>query len=339
MKKYIILVSAALAVFASCAKTGESGLNDNNKIFLDAWLKVNHPDARREAEGIYVLSETPGTGHAVGSAEDNPYLYLNLTSTDLEGNVAKTSDIKLAQQIGTYKEHSYIGPSLYLRSDLTLEAGLEMMVSSMKVGGVKTALVPGWLNKTGSRFKNEKGYMDNVSGTDAIYTIEVVDAFSDITKWQIDSIETYIKRNYKQVPDSLKYGYYYIQTQAPTDTASFSNTDKLKINYSGKLLNGMVFDTTVEKIAKDGGIYNANKSYEPASVSFAASYEDITLSVDGTDYSGTIDAFAYCLSHIKTGEKGICIFISDLGYQGQSQGGIPAYSPLQFEIEMIGKTK
>ena len=332
MKKIFIPVIAALALLPSCAKSGSVGLNDANKVFIDAWLQVNHPEARKEADGIYVLSETPGTGRAVGSAEDFPYLYLNITETDLEGNISQTSDVNLSKQIGTYKEHSYIGPSLHLRSELTMVAGLDMMTSSMKVGGVKTALVPGWLNKA-VRFKNEKGYLDNVSGTDAIYTVEVVNVIKNITEWQIDSIETYIKRNFHQAADSLKFGYYYIQTQAPSDTTSFGSSDEVKINYTGSLLNGMVFDTTDEVAAKDNGIFSSSKKYQATAVTLATESKDIKMGG-----GSLIDGFSYCISRMKTGEKGICIFISDLGYKGDKQGNIPAYSPLRFEIEMIGKT-
>jgi FKBP-type peptidyl-prolyl cis-trans isomerases 1 len=42
---------------------------------------------------------------------------------------------------------------------------------------------------------------------------------------------------------------------------------------------------------------------------------------------------------MKTGEKGVCIFYSELGYKGTGKGNIPAFSPLRFEIEMIGKNK
>lgn len=338
MKKLFILASAALVLFSSCEKSGTTGLNDANKNFIDSWLMVNYPDARKEAEGIYVLSETPGTGKAVGSAEDNPYLYLNLTISDLEGNISQTSDVQLAKQIGTYKEHSYLGPSLQFRNELTMVAGLDMMTSSMNVGGVKTALVPGWLNKA-VRYKNEKAYMANVSGTDAIYKVEVVDAFKDITKWQIDSIETYIKHEFKHAVDSTKYGFYYIQTQAPTDDTELGSSDKVYINYTGKLLNGMVFDTTDEIIAKDNGIYSSGKKYSKATVTLASEYTDIQLAAEGGSSSKTIDGFSYCLSKMKVGEKGICIFISNLGYEGQSTGSIPAYSPLRFEIEMLEKVK
>lgn len=333
MKKIFILASAAIVIFSSCEKPSSYGLNGANKIFIDAWLQVNHPDARKEADGIYVLSETPGTGRSVGSAEDYPYLYLNITRTDLEGNVSQTSDVNLAKQVGTFKENTYIGPSLNLRSELTMVAGLDMMTSSMKVGGIKTALVPGWLNNTG-RFKNEKEYMDNVTGTDAIYTVEVVEAIKDITEWQIDSIETYIKRNFHQPADSLKFGFYYIQTQAPSDGTAFDSSDKVNINYTGSLLNGMVFDTTDEIVAKDNGIFSSSKSYKATEVTLNSDYKEIKMGG-----GSTIDGFSYCISRMKTGEKGICIFISDLGYKGNAQGMIPAYSPLRFEIEMIGKTE
>ena len=98
------------------------------------------------------------------------------------------------------------------------------------------------------------------------------------------------------------------------------------------------FDTTDPVAAKDAGIYNSGRDYSPMKINMASEYSDITFSTDsGT--SSLIDGFAYCVSLMKTGEKGTCVFYSDLGYKSTSSGSIPAYSPLRFDIEMLGTNK
>src|SRR5690606_23308380 len=45
------------------------------------------------------------------------------------------------------------------------------------------------------------------------------------------------------------------------DTVSIGDT--LKVNYVGRLLNNRAFDTSFEDIAKDEGIYNSQRDYDP----------------------------------------------------------------------------
>ena len=338
MKKIILTASAAasLLLCASCAKVVTSGPNDANKRYFDSWIKIYHPDAQKDGLGVYIIEDKAGTGKAVGDADTYPYVYVSYTTTDLEGNISATTDASVAQQVGTYSAANYYGPQILMRTSTAMSAGLEMVVDPMKVGGTRKAVIPGWLNTTSQRFDSEKDYLDNVTGTDVIYTITVQDVISDIEKWQIDSIERYISHNFAEKVDSLKYGFYYIQTQEPTDTASFSSSATVYINYTGKRLDGAVFDTTLEKVAKDGGIYSDSKTYSTSKVTLADEYTDISMDINGSS-SSLINGFSYCISQMKAGEKGICLFISSWGYGGTASGNsIPAYSPLRFEIEMLG---
>jgi len=44
------------------------------------------------------------------------------------------------------------------------------------------------------------------------------------------------------------------------------NHDFVEVEYTGKLVDGTIFDTNVEKVAKDNGIYNEKSSYKPTLV-------------------------------------------------------------------------
>lgn len=334
MKRLLTLIPAAALtalLCASCAKTETAGTNDANKRLLDSWLLIYHPEAQKTSQGIYVLEDHAGSGSVVGNADNYPYVLVSYTATDLDGNITETTDEKVAQQVGSYKKSNFYGPQTFLRANLY--AGVDFMVESMRVGGTQKAVIPGWL-ATQKRFDTEKDYFDNVTGTDAVYTVTVYDAFSDIEKYQIDSIERYLAHNYAEKVDSTKYGFYYIQTQAPTDYTDFGETESVYINYTGMLLNGKVFDTNVKKAAKDAELYNAGSSYEPSKITLAEDYKEITMG------SGNlIEGFSYCVSKMKTGEKGTCIFYSTLGYGGSATSSIPGFSPLRFDIEMLGKNK
>lgn len=328
------MAAVSAALISSCVRSESTGLNDGNKRYFDAWVKINHPDAVRDGLGVYVFDETVGSGQALGKAEDYPYIYIVSTTTDLDGNVTETSDALIAQQVGTYNDRNFYGPTVKYRSSSFLTAGQEMVISPMRVGGTRKAAIPGWL-ATAYRYDTEKEYLDRITGDDCIYSVKLVDVIKDIAKWQIDSISRYFASNWPEPVDSLKYGFYYVQTQAPTDTAAFPSGSSVYINYTGQLLNGKIFDTTVENIAKDAGLYSSSSEYSPMKVTLKDNYEDITHST-GEGEAGFVDGFSYCISRMRAGEKGFCVFYSELGYKGEGKGAIPAFSPLRFDMEMLG---
>ena len=122
---------------------------------------------------------------------------------------------------------------------------------------------------------------------------------------------------------------------APADTAAFSKDTVIYINYTGKLLNGLVFDTNIERVAKDNHLYSSSKTYEPVSISWGEKYSDITM---GSSASSVIGGFALTLWQMKAMEKGVGVFYSNLGYGYSGSGSsIPGYTPLIFEIELVAK--
>ena len=94
-----------------------------------------------------------------------------------------------------------------------------------------------------------------------------------------------------------------------------------------------MFDTTIERVAKDNGLYDAGKTYGPVSVKWGENYTDLTL---GSGESSVITGFALTLWQMKAMESGIGIFYSPLGYSySGSEPSIPPYAPLIFEIEIV----
>ena len=121
----------------------------------------------------------------------------------------------------------------------------------------------------------------------------------------------------------------------PIDTTSFKKDTTVYINYTGKLLNGQVFDTTIERVAKDNGLYSPSKTYTPVRINWGEEYTDITM---GSDKTTVIGGFALTLWQMRAREKGVGVFYSNYGYNYSGSGsGIPGYAPLIFEIELVAK--
>lgn len=342
MKKTVILAlcAATMLLGRSCSKAPKVGINDAAKKYLDAWIKVNHPEAKKVSPGVYILNETPGSGVPVGNVEDHHYVRIDYTTRDLNGNVIKTTDARMAQQIGTYNETAYYGPEILYRgvaskNTFNIQAGMEALLRNMNEGGCVSAIVPGWF-ATFERYDSEEQYLSTVSGESGIYDIRLVDAISDITAWEIDSVARYAAVH--DFPDSLKYGFYYRQLAPPTDNSPLSTGTVININYTGRRLDGQVFDTTVKDTAKVHNIYKSSSTYSTAQMYIDADdYTKIKMG-SSSDGSEVVDGFALMVSQMKVGEKGVALFYSGRGYKDSGSGNlIPGFCPLIFEVEVTGK--
>ena len=326
----------ALALCA-CAKEPKTGLNDGNKLFFESWIHVYYPDAVPSTMGSYVIAETPGSGTAAGTADANPFVRVHHVIRDLDGALQSTSRREVAQREGSFSEENYYGPVVWPRGEGHMSAGLDDAIAPMRTGGSRTLAVPGWLNTT-SRYATQEEYLAQVTGTDSVFELELVEVIPDIKKWETDSLARYVVRTFpgKSAGDTLKYGFYYLRTEAPSSEKDFPADTTIYINYVGRMLDGHVFDTNVKDSAKFYGIYSASRTYAPSSVTWFGSdgkYSDIKLGG-----SSVIDGFAYALSKMHPHEKGTAVFYSGIGYGSSGSGStIPAYAPLRFDIEIVDK--
>lgn len=344
MRKYAILNIAVLAaLLAGCAKEETKDTAAAAKTYFDSWAQVNWPGAEKSGTGIYILEDTPGTGAEI-PVDDSPFIFVDYTVTDLEGNVTATSRENIAKRIGSYSPANYYGERVWLVSDtfLGIYAGVEDMIRGMKVGGKRKAAIPYWLC-TNDRYSSEQKYLKEVtSGSNLIYEVEIQDYCSDIVEWQIEQLEAY-SQAYMGGVDSThiagneelgKLGFYYKTVDKPGVDLTYTMPDDttLYLNYTGKLLSGKVFDTNIAKVAKDNQIYSATKSYAPVKINRAAKYTDITMG----DSSDLIDGFQAAIYMMHPMEKAITAFYSPLGYNYSGSGSvIPPYAPLVFELELV----
>jgi len=332
MNRTVILLASAAALLSACAKPVTTSLNESSKRYLEAFIQTHYPDARKTSLGAYVIEEEKGTGKALGDTATTPFVRVEYTTTDLNGNIASTTFRTVSQQIGTFENGNYYGPVVWYRPLFSVYAGLEESLKEMNVGGRRKIIIPGWLMSY-SEYTTAQEFEDNCSGTDVIYDLRVVEGITDIAKWQIDSIAGYLSRNFPEVSpeDSAAYGYYYIQRQPPVDTTKFPTDTTFYINYIGRLLDGTVFDTNIKDTAKFYNIYSASKTYSPSAITY-----DSENSVFLMGESTVVTGFEMTLERIRDKEKATAIFYSELGYGSSASGStIPAFSPLRFDVDVV----
>ncbi|GCC11501.1 FKBP-type 16 kDa peptidyl-prolyl cis-trans isomerase [archaeon] len=83
------------------------------------------------------------------------------------------------------------------------------------------------------------------------------------------------------------------------------NVITLKVHYTGKLKNGEVFDSSIEEIAKEAGIYNPSRDYEPLEVKLGSGQ--------------LIPGFEKALMNMKAGEKKEVTIPPEEGYGHETQ--------------------
>lgn len=98
----------------------------------------------------------------------------------------------------------------------------------------------------------------------------------------------------------------------------------VKVNYTGRLLDGTVFDTSDEATAKAENMYNEKRPYEPIEFPLG----------EGQVIPGWDEGIAL----MSAGTKAQFIIPSSIAYGGTAAGPIPPYSTLVFDVELVSFT-
>lgn len=343
MKKIIPILTIAAALFASCAKTVSTNTGSFEAQALSAYMEKYYSGAyEKTTMGAYVFTadEIPGTGAQYGSMA---YIRVDYTTEDRAGRFSMSTLADVNKKNGTFSSRNYYGPQVMYCAENSLKAGVEELLTGngttlgpMKIGGTRKALIPGWL-MTVSRYGSEAEYIKNVSGTEAVYTVTLVDTFADEEKWEKDSLARFIAANYPDAVEDTEIGggWYFVVTKASTDTELLDSESTVYCYYTLRDLAGRVIDTNVEKVARDNDFYSSSSKYDPALINWNSDYTKISMTTSETD---VVDGFANAFLHLKQYEAGKAIFWSGLGYYSTGSGNlIPAYSPLCFDIELTEK--
>ncbi len=96
---------------------------------------------------------------------------------------------------------------------------------------------------------------------------------------------------------------------------------KVSVNYTGKLMSGQVFDTSVEAVAREAGVFNEDRPYQP--YQFALGTGSV---IRGWDIG---------IGLLKRGGKGVLYIPSTLAYGERATGIIPANAILIFDVELV----
>jgi|SRR5690554_1360217 len=131
----------------------------------------------------------------------------------------------------------------------------------------------------------------------------------------------YIEAN-NIVETPTESGLIFISKKKGTGKAA-ENGKKVKVNYSGQLLDGTYFDTSIEELAKSEGLYNPQRPYEP--IEFVLGQGQV------------IRGWEEGIAMMKVGGKARFIIPSEIAYGAHPQPGGPIkpFSTLIFDVELV----
>lgn len=337
--KYIYIVLAACILAAACTKEGNTVANESQKLYLESWMEANHAGVNPSGLGIYIL-EDDNAGTGAGWSADYPYVTVDYTVTSLDGNISATNSEKLSRQLGIYNKAASYAPVVWTLGKGYSYAGVDEILSGMKVGQTRKAVIPNWL-LTQKRYSNAEGYQKvDVDASPLIYTISLRSMTKDLRKSCTDQLHAYVRSNIDASADSLFYnnkdgdrlGFYYFTTKQPRPDSTFKEGNKIYVYYVGRRLDGQVFDTNIADTAKVHGIWSSSASYNPMEVTYSTTYTDIKKGS-----TTLISGFQAALLRMTAYEEATTLFYYSLGYGGTAQTLIPSYSSLCFDLKLVDK--
>lgn len=345
-----LFMALVVTAFFSCAREKEESTREIQEKILDAYIQTHCPNATRLSSGLTIIDFAEGAGIKPG---DYDGIYIHYSTYNLAGTCQSTTDSVQARMLGTYDPAIYYGPSIFVL-DGTVTKGMTEILKKMNKGATATAIIPPWLTvstNSGTGGYSEKGQQ---SQTSMIYSIKAGIVIDDADKFQIDSIESYIKMNFTPKIDSTAKGYYFrnfVHTEGIPDKDTVVAGKSVNVWYVGRLLDGYVFDTNIADTAKKYKIYDSSSDYEPLSVSITERWEDMASYSTNTGQSNSsadesvktyVPGFARALKSMTYKDKAVSIFMSGLGYGSQgsmeSGKGVPPYAMLRFDLWMARPT-
>jgi FKBP-type peptidyl-prolyl cis-trans isomerase len=283
---------------------------------LTKYLADNKITAAPTATGIYILASNPGAGMKIDTG----------CAVQLHFNVTKIDGKEI------FSSYSRPEPIKFQYGNRFDTPGLEEAVGTLKKGGKATIIVP----STMAFGEQGRGNLVGPYST-LIYNVEIMDVKSkaDYEKEQAvekkkmekeqaeakkkddqkkagaktaepKEREKYLKDNNVKAKPTAS-GLYYIEKAKGTGAQAVAGK-KVKVHYTGTLLNGTKFDSSRDR----------NEPFE-----FVLGQGQV---IKGWDEG---------IAMMKQGGKATLIIPSAIAYGDREAGSIPAYSTLVFDVELV----
>jgi FKBP-type peptidyl-prolyl cis-trans isomerase FkpA len=297
IRKTLIVCPAivtAMAFFSSCSKSEFSGFDrDENGLHYKFFTQNKDAVKAQEGDGLnlrYVIMNNRNDSIVLDSKNGSPdgsgYLNFGLAKSTFKGSLEEGM-----MMMAKGDSAAFIIPadSFFLKT-----MGMNELPKSFKQGEHLKALIKIKDIKSKQELEqNQKQQME-----------EYMAQMKEMEAMEKPALEQYIADNKITVKPTAS-GLYYMETKKGSG-ANPQKSDIVKVHYTGKLLNGTVFDSSVER-------------GEPAEFQL----------------SQVIPGWTEGLQLMKKGGKAKLLLPSNIAYGERGGGPIPPYSALVFDVELI----
>ena len=132
-------------------------------------------------------------------------------------------------------------------------------------------------------------------------------------------LATYISKNKLETKKTDSGLQYVVKEEGSGNKAVLGDT--VVVNYTGKLVSGIIFDTNDAELAKKENKFNPMRQYEP--IRFRVGHDPV------------IQGWTEGLQLLNKGSKATLIIPSSIGYGERGGGTIPPFAPLVFDVELV----
>lgn len=224
------LVILGLIILNSCEKEYESIQSIDDRKIEEYLTSNNISTAVKDPSGFYYQVLTQGNGEPFENADS--VLYKVTVKSLLNGTVFYTTPTN--SNIGTYV--GYSGTLLGLNIP-----GVRAAIASLNAGGTARVILPSYL-----------AFGKNGNKTVGVPSNELIDVeittFPEKNQRLLDDrlIREYLQAKGLTALKDEESGVYYIKTQDGTGTDPIDLSTTLKANYTGRYIDGTVFETNTD---------------------------------------------------------------------------------------------
>lgn len=293
----VMFVTAFLAGAVSCSDNDDQKYIEREQRLLEQYLIDNNIDEEPTESGLYYLEQEEGDGPSPAIGD---YVIIEYRVRLITGQIVETTYEQEAKDNDLYNPDIIYGPYKFNIDNTPLE-GVKEGLLMMKEGGRARLIIPSHLAYGSSTVGNIPKY------STLIFDIKLHTVIDDPERHERQLITQYVEDN-NIVEDPTDFGLYYIEIEEGTGDHPDIHMNVV-VHYTGWFIDGRMYNTTEGK-----------QPFEFVLGEHAAT-----------------PGFEEGIKMMKPGGKAKFIVPSWIGYgsQGTSDGRIPPYMTIIYEVELL----
>ncbi|MDR0660051.1 MAG: FKBP-type peptidyl-prolyl cis-trans isomerase [Prevotellaceae bacterium] len=316
-------------LLSSCANEKSTSSEAIEKDLLDAYMVVKYGEDRSlwpaQADMGYYYIPLRSTGN-VTKPQDDSWIKYDISSISQDGILIYTSVADVAKDFNTFSYFTHYTPEYYIMGDNYgyITNGLaDAMKNYIAVGdSVRLIMYPSLIGLD--------TYLPSIN-TGKPVTMDIT--VKNVVPLPLETEESELvsfKENHYSTAVSLKgesgndtTNIYFQELIPPTGDVIVEDKDTVRVFYTGRYLDGYMFDTNIIDSAKKYNIYSYNPTkYDP---------EGLRVIIGNSE---VVNGFEAGIKNMKLGSSAVVFFTSAWGYgnAGDSQKGMKPYTSLCFHI-------